>query len=394
MPVNIPTVKQTKEKCISTFESKLNQTTPLNDKAFIRVLSAILAMLHKELYNYGRERAAQNLALTASENGLDINGHEYGVIRKTAESTVLIISLPATDGTVIPANIDFVADSTKVRYYPDSSVTASGGVALITVTAENPGVIGNLNISDTLTIGTVIPGAESTATVITIVNTGAEEEVDEVYRSRVLLAKRITTGGGNKADHKIWAEEVAGVSYAFPYSGLPYGDAGTSVPGDRTVYIQADTSIDPDGIAPQSLRDEVETSLTYDFVNNVSRPPMGLDDSNLYVRSISRIELFVKITNMNFLPELETEIKSAIADALTKYFSSIKMYVDGIDIPEERNDKITKLTIATVVQAVLNSYGASAEQVVFGDDAPVTTPLANYLLNPGELAKFGGVDYA
>ena len=105
-------------------------------------------------------------------------------------------------------------------------------------------------------------------------------------------------GGGNAADYREWAQEVAGVTRAYPYSGKPVALLLESSPPDRTVYIEADTTIDPDGIAPQALLDEVRATITTDPVTGLARQPLGLTDSTLFVESISRTEFFVGISHL------------------------------------------------------------------------------------------------
>lgn len=397
MGLNIPTTEEIKNSNLANFELALNQTSPLNSKAFLRVLASVEAMNFTALFKLLSERTKQNLAITASSEDLDRIGQEYNVIRKPAEAAVLNISLPADNGTVIPATIDYKGDSNNVRYFPDSSVIAAGGEAISDVTAETLGVIGNLNIGDTLTIGTQIAGAETTATVTTpdgIVNIGAEEETDDIYRDRVSNAIRSTTGGGNAADHKIWSEEVAGVAQAYPYAGTPSSPAPgidvSSVPADRTVFIEADTSIDPDGIAPTALLDEVRISINNDPITGASRPPLGLVNSTLFVESIVRTTINVKITNLIVASEIEAQVKADISTALVLYFLSIQMFVTAIDLLSERNDLITDLTISDIVQDVLSVNGASAEEVSFNIGAG---DLDNYQLEPGELSKLGTVSY-
>lgn len=394
MALTIPTTKEIKELNLAVLELALNQTSPLNEKAFLRVLAAMEAQAYTGIYKLIAERTLQNLALTATGSDLDRIGQEYGVIRKPAEAAVLTISLPATNGTVIPATIDYVGDSNSVRYFPATSVIAAGGAAVSDVTAETLGVIGNLNVSDTLTIGTQVAGATTVATVTVILNIGAEEETDDVYRERVLNAIRSTTGGGNAADHKIWSEEVAGVKQAYPYSGTPTGPPpgidASSVPADRTVFVEADTTIDPDGIAPTSLLDEVRVSINNDPVTGASRPPLGLTDSTLFVESILRTEVDVTITGLTTPLGAETQVKADIDTALAVYFLVITMFVPAIDLPSTRNDLITELTISEIVQDVLTVNASSAESISIDVGGPVT----DYQLLEGELAKLGTTTYA
>lgn len=389
--LNISTTQAVKDRNLANLESKLGQTSPLADKAFLRVLAAMEAMNHTELYKYAAERALQNFVLTATGDDLDIAGIEFKTPRKVAEAAVLEISLPAANGTVIPASVDFIGDSNQMRYFPNAGAIAAGGVAILTVTAENVGVAGNLNVGETLSIGTQIAGAETTATVTTVNNVGTEKETDTAYRPRILAAIRTNTGGGNAADYKTWAEEVAGVYAAYPYAGKPSG-GGTSYPGDRTVYVEADTAIDPDGIAPQSLLDEVRDSLNTDPDDSESRPPLGLINATLYVESIYRTPIYVEVRSLVVSADVEAQVKSDIEDALTTYLLSIKPYLPGIDILTERNDSITDLTVSDIVQDILTANGGSAQGVGFGPSVGVFYSI--YFLNPGELTKLGGVNYA
>lgn len=393
MAQNMPSTQQSKDQNLANYESAIGQTSPVADKAFLRVQSAVEALIFTILYKYAADRAKQALAITASEDGLKNHGNQHDVPRKAAIATVLIFTLPGTNGTIIPAGTDFIGDSNGIRYFSDASATITGGIATITATAEEAGVAGNLNVSDTLTLGTQIPGAENTATVTVIDTTGAEEEVLEAWRERILFAVRATAGGNNATDYKIWAEAVEGVETAYPYSGRFFGDHLNSLPGDRTVYIEAETSIHPDGIAPGSLLDDVRDAINTDPVTSLARPLLGLSDLTLDVRSISRTSFYVEVVNLQVDADLETQVKIDIETALTTYFLSLSSFVDGIDLPQERNDLITDVTISAIVQSAITDSGGTADEVNFGT-APSVFTTTSYRLDPGELAKLGDIEYA
>ena len=403
MAYEIPTTQEAFDTFLANLEAALNQTSPLNDKAFNRVLAAMEAMGFTSLAKFAAYSVKQVLAITAFGDGLDVLGAEYGVTRKAAEATVLTATLPGTDTTVIPQTVDFVGDANGVRYFLDSAETIgtpTSGVAELTMTAETLGVIGNLQLGDTLSIGTQIAGAETVATVAVItgeteaiLNTGAEREEDEAYRVRLLDEIRSTCGGGNAADYRSWSQEVAGVTRAYPYAGKPILLLLESSPPDRTVYIEADTTIDPDGIAPQSLLDEVRDNITTDPVTGFARQPLGLTDDTLFIKSISRTPFFVQISTLAVSDDLVAKAKADIEDALTAYFVLIKPFVDGLDSVLDRNDKITDLTISDVVQDVLSANGGTANGVAFSNVSSESIP--EYQLSPGELAKLatGGITY-
>ena len=390
MALTIPTTQESTDNNIARLESALGQTAPSNDKSFLRVLAVVEALIATGLYKFGAERIKQCLALTATGDGLDVIGNEYNTPRKLSASTVLTATLPALTGTLIPATAGFIGAANGLRYYLDAAAEAVSGTVTLSMTAETPGVVGNLDIGATLTIVSGVAGAEQTATVTEITTTGADAETDTAYRPRVLFAMRATTGGSNATDHKIWAEGVAGVVRAYPFSGKPVGSVDPSYPGDRTVYVECDASIDPDGVAPTSLLDDVRAALNTDPDTGISRPTLGLTDASLYVEPINRTAVDVQITNLVAPTGMDAAVKSLVESAVALYFQTLRTYVEGVDLVQERNDQITSLTLSQVIQEVLTANGASAEQVNFsvgGTDYDI------YQLAAGELTKTGTITY-
>lgn len=391
MPLILPKTSESAARNVSNFESNLNQIVPLNDQAFLRVLSQNEALAEALLGRYAANRAKQCLAITADEDGLFDLGVQFNLPRKQAVSAQLTAEIPGTETTIIPTTIDFVSDSTGIRYFLDSQAVVSGGVAVLNLTAQTPGVIGNLSVSDTLTIGSPVAGIESTATVTIIDTIGADQEGIEAWRARILVAERAATGGGNNSDYKIWSEGVAGVKKIFSFAGKPFDSPLDSFPGDRTLYVEADETIDADGIAPQALLDSVREAVAIDPDTGLSRPPLGIEDGTLTVQSITRTSFFTRINNLVVSVDIEAATKTDIDAALTAYFKSLTSFVTGIDPPQTRNDIITAISISTTVQSILTANNASAESIIFGLSAGASLP--NHQLNPGELAKNGGVSY-
>ena len=223
MPVTIPTTAETTAQNVTNFETKIGQTIPLNDKAFVRVLSAIEGGLSTLHYKHAVDRILQNLALTATDEDLDRIGNNYGVFRVAAVAAIPEINQPAVNGTSIPAGLAYVSDSNGLRYVNNSTVVAGGGLgADLEVTCELAGEDGNLTAGDTLTISRQIVGIESTtATYVSTVTTGINRESNEVYRRRVLQEIRTVGGGGNGVDYRTWSEALAAVFRTFIFAGAP-----------------------------------------------------------------------------------------------------------------------------------------------------------------------------
>lgn len=391
MMQDVLNTQELRDANVANFENNLSQLVPLLDKAFLRVCAALEAMGQTQLVKFGVERALQNLAITATGEDLKNIGLEKDVIKNPAVATVLTATLPGTDGVVVKIRTPFTGAANGMRYYTDAAYTITGGIATMSLTAEEVGVAGNLNVSDTLSIGTQIAGAESTATVTEITTTGAEEEDQEDFRARILFAMRSSSGGSNATDHKTWAEAVSGVLTAFPYAGSPLGPI-YSTPSERTVYIESTTDIDPDGIPPESLLEDVREALNTDPETGLARYVLGITDETLYVEPIVRTQFEVTITDLIVDESFETQLKEDMSTALTLYFLSLNPFIIGIDVETEKNDLITKLTISRIVQGILETVGASATLVTFnigGDPA-----LDSYELAFGEKAKLGVITYA
>jgi len=391
MALKIPTVKEATEQNVTTFESELNQTVPLTTQAFLRVLSFIQAGSQTQLYKYGAERSLQNFALTATEIDLDRIGNEYGVARKVAVAAVLDIQIVATTGTIIGPTNSYIGDSNGVRYIPDAQGTAVDDLLDLTVTAQVTGVVGNLSVGATLTIESPVAGASSKATVTAVDTLGTERELDDSYRERILSEIRTVGGGGNAVDYRTWAEQTPGVRRAYPYAGRP---SGTSYPGERTVYIEAETSLDPDGIADQNLLDAARDYIDHDPDTEQTRTPLGLpnlDEETLWVESISRTGIYIEIRNLTVDVDVEAQLKSDIEDSLSVYFRALGPFVDGVDVEIERDDSITSISIATIVQSLFVQYGAYASGIGFGTSIGVFIDF--YQLNPGEKAKLEQITY-
>ena len=392
MAFQIPTTQEIFDAALANIEGRINQTSPLLQRAFNRVISAAIALVITGLYKYGAERAAQSLAVTATGSDLENIGADRGINIQDAVAAVITADLPGTNGTVIPATASFTAASNGLRYFPDASVVVSGGVAALSLTCEQTGAVGNLEVSDTFSIGAQIAGASSVATVTGTTTTGADKEQQETYRASVLTAQRVTTGGGNYADYRIWSEETPGVRRAYPYAGRPIGDPEVTEPPERTVYVEAQIAIDPDGIAPPSLLDDVRDTITTDPITGFERQPMGLTDDTLFVESITRLGVFVEVQDLAVDPTKEVQAKQDIEDALDLYFSSVLMFVIGLDFEGDRNDTLSIASIGGVVDDALRTTGGSISSVRFGFTASFLE--TRYQLQPGELVKTDTISYA
>jgi uncharacterized phage protein gp47/JayE len=379
-----PTTQQLIDQHLVTLESSLNQESPLNDKAFLRVLAVLLGMDSTQLRKYGQQRAAQSLALTATQGDLDILGRNFGVFRKLATSARFTATITGTNGVIIQTLSVFIGESNSVEYSPDANVTVSGGAATLELTALQQGVAGNLVVGDRLNIVSQIAGIAGFATVATVVTIGTDRETDDDYRVRVLDEIRTVGGGSNSADYRRWAQEVPGVARAYPYSG--------TVPGERVVYVQCTTDIDPDGIAPPAMIDDVRTSIITDPITGRARQALGSINSLLEVDPVFVTPVIFEVRGLTIPGALAQDARDAIEIAIAEYAASCRPFVDGLDSEIDRNDVVTSVAVAAAVNEVLRSFGGFAASIGIG--FVIGSYLNSIQLAPGELIKVAQVRYA
>jgi hypothetical protein len=391
MPYNVPSISELVQRNISNIESSLNTKTPPAEKAFNSVLAVTEGMNDKQLYAYAADLARENLALTASEEGLAKLGEEYGVYRvqPSAWEGRALFDMP--DGMTLFLGTSFIS-ANGLQYQAGASATAPfsvpGSGVLVDIACEEAGPSGNLSVNDTLTIQTPIAGAGRTARITETVKLGTPIEDLEIYHQRVLDAIRSDGGGGNSSDLRSWAQAVPGVRRAYPFSGerTVYVEC---LPGERTVYVECLPDINSEGVPPQSLLDLVRAALLADPDTGVSREILGLTGDTLYVKPITRTGLYVTVDGMKITSGNMGDAEQAVRQAMEALFKTFRPFVQGLDPDFERMDCITASIIAREAQNVLDAYGGTAQNVLFG-----TSPgsyLGKYDLKRGECVKLAGL---
>lgn len=400
MAISIPTTQQLIDTFVSAFESKLGQTVPLLERSFISVLARVLAISDTGLYKYAANRILQSLAITATGDNLDLIGDNYGVYRIAGTAAEINVTLTGDTASTLPQAADFIADNSGVRYYPETDVTFDdlpvAGQETFTIISESIGTTGNAVSGDTFTLTSPITGLSSVATYTSTEAAGQDRETDSAYRRRILDEIRTVGGAGNGVDYRRWGEQSSNVARVYPYSGKPVdGSEGlTDEPGDRTVYVEAVTTyITGDRTADATLLAEVRSLITTDPDTGLERVPLGCPDNTLFVKSIANQDIWVTITNLtaNGTTPL-VDIKADIEAALDDYLLELAPYVEGVDVEVDRNDRLTDLSIARIVQQILIDLNGTATAITFSLTEGGASA-GSYTVPQGYLTQLGGVDY-
>jgi hypothetical protein len=358
------------------------------------------------LYAFAADRARANLAITASEEDLEVKGEEYNVPRRMATAWRGKISLDLDAGVTLYLGTVFTSANGRNYETTQTAIGGSGAPAIISIACKEGGPGGNLSAGDTLTIQSPAEGAGRTAAVTAVDKMGLEKEGVEDYRLRVLDAIRGGSGGTGGAvddatgtteidvpacvtssDYRLAAEAVGGVARAYPFSGPPEGSGLVPVPGQRVVYIECSRDIDPDGIPPQSLLDIVRAALITDPATGLSREALGAPTGPdlLFVEPIIRTGLYVTVVNMTVIGSARAAAETAVTNAVRDIIAKFAPFVQGLDAEFDRKDEITNANISREIQNALDVFGGTAESVYFNDSP--TGGLGSMTLAPNQKLK-------
>lgn len=379
----IPTTQECVDSSLAIIESKLGVTVPEYDKAFLRVVAVALGMTKADLYKFGVQRHKQVLALTATGEDLTELGAEYSVIRKAEQKCILNIAVMAAVGTPINRSVVFQSEENGMYYFPIQDFVATAGVTLIQVRAEFAGPLGKLAVGSVLYTVSEYDGIGNGAPVSSVDTEGSYEETDEELRSRILDEIQTVGGGSNLADYRTWGQQTPNVYRIDPYSGsLPWED---SLPGERSIWVEATTAYDPDGFADVALLTAVRQYISYDPVTLLGRPCLGSTDDTLFIRTIVRNPVYFTVRGLAVESTKMLACQTAITSVLDTETRAMRPFILGLDAEVFRNDVMTSAWASKRVQRVVEAFGG----YVAGVDVALQPGVlvGSYTMDPGERLK-------
>src|SRR5262245_27967721 len=190
MPWTTPTLRQVREMIRDDITASLYGAAFIGNNV-LRVMADAMAGLAHHVLRYIDWLALQLLPLTAEHEWLDRHGDIWlvnadgSIGRKMAtfaEGSVLFTSPVA--GIVIPAGTQL--EGIGITYETTlEAVTASSGSVDVPVRALDPGVVGNADAGEFLSVSTVIVGVDDNVEVVSLTG-GTDTENDDDLRIRVL----------------------------------------------------------------------------------------------------------------------------------------------------------------------------------------------------------------
>ncbi|TCK39640.1 putative phage protein gp47/JayE [Paraburkholderia sp. BL8N3] len=258
MPFSRPSLTDLKAQVAADVQANLSGVSALLRNSVLRVITVVQAGLAYLHYGYLDWIAKQAVPWTATDEYLVGWGALKNVFQKPATSASGTAVFNGASGTVIPAAATVVrGDSRTYSVQADATVGGTGTVT-VTLTDTETGAAGNCDVGTALSLGTSIPGIQSTGVAATAFVGGADVESTEAFQARVIAAYQASPQGGDKDDYVTWATAISGVSRAWC---LPNG-FGT---GTVVVYFMMDDAEAVHGGFPQGTNgvatDETRTAV-------------------------------------------------------------------------------------------------------------------------------------
>lgn len=401
MPTSIPTTQQISDNILSQMEVSLGKAAPFLPRMFIRPLAKALAAVFVLLYKFGGFIFLQMFVQTASWDPVQIGSRiirplvEWGRLIGAGDPTAATQAEISATVTVLnqvgslPAGSQLIGALNQITYISTAAVLLDAPTVTVPCRAvadpadpdsNGSGAVGNLDPGDALQFANPLKDVGRDAVVLTLDTTGADGETEQDYRQRVIDRFQAQPQGGAYADYRLWGAEVAGVRQIYPYTGAP---------GQVDVFVEADTSIDPDGIPPQSLLDEVLASIELNEDGIATRR-----NANAYVNSlpIFRTGFTVEVLGLT-VPSGLAAVKAEITAAIELYFRNREPFVDGLTIPP-RLDRLRKNDLVAIVSEIVNNNNGQFTDVDFEKNTIPGFPIQIYNLAQGETVDATAVNYA
>tara|TARA_R110001632_G_scaffold139861_2_gene255709 strand:- start:452 stop:1633 length:1182 start_codon:yes stop_codon:yes gene_type:complete len=392
MAVTIPTTNQLYLDILTDLESNLGVSIPLFGKSFLRALAAVQTAKIKLIYLSLGDIQKNIFVDLADSTSIGGTLERFGVVKLgrlpfPATAGTYNVTITGEVGAVIPVNTTFKSNdnalSSSKLFILDNEYTLVSTTDTILLRALEAGLESQLNVGDNLTSTAPIALADSVVVVSQEVTIPLNSEDLEVYRKKCIEAFQTEPQGGAATDYRLWSADAQGVQRVYPYAKSGYAN-------EISLYVEATLSDSSDGKGTPTAQilSDVKDVVNFDPdtskpLNDRGRRPLGV--FNIDYLPVSVVNVDITITGYQ---DLTPEKQTAISSELTILISSIRPFVAGADVYENKQDVISTNNITyAIYEAVNNSIFSSVTVSVGGTD------ISSYAFELGEIPYFNTISY-
>ncbi|GJG92828.1 baseplate J/gp47 family protein [Cupriavidus pauculus] len=215
MPFARPTLTQLRKNVAADIAANLVGSDPQLRFSNLNIMGTAQAGLAHLHYGYLDWIAKQAVPYTATGEYLEAWGALKGVYRKDATASGGSVILIGEVGKTIAAGAKVVRGDGETYVVQVSVTVGADRTATVLVVDQATGAQGNCAAGTVLSLSMPIDGVQANGTAATAFTGGADVELDDDFRVRVLDAFQSPAEGGNADDYVKWATAVPGVTRAW-----------------------------------------------------------------------------------------------------------------------------------------------------------------------------------
>lgn len=372
MAISVPKLVEIRDSIINDLKAKLGITASVFGKNFLYIFAGVLAGKLR-LFYLTTAQVQKNIAPDlADQETLERWGRiKLGRNPNPALAGEYNCIFTGSIGAVIKASTTFKSNDNSsnagVLLILDNEVTLASTSEVIELRSLELGSASALIVGDQLTATSPIVNVESIIEVDTIQTTPLDAESTEDYRVKVVESERLETQGGASSDFRLWSYDANGVRRSYPFA-----KSGESAVVDLFIEVAVADSTDGKGSAPQTVLDEVNEVIELDPdttkpLEERGRRPLGVFDVD--TQSVTPSDVVISISG---LTDTSANIVTLINDALESYMDTVRPFVSGADVIENRNDTLNISRLSNVVVSAIpdNILFNSLAFSVAGVDTP------------------------
>lgn len=285
------------------------------------VLSRTQAGFAFGMYGYLDWFALQGVPFTATDEFLEAWAAFKGILRLDATAATGPVVFTGVINAVLPDSTPVTRSDGFAFQTVGAATIANNGSLTTTVVATTLGAAGNTAMGTQFSLGNSVVNITANGTAAAALTGGADQEIDDSLRARMLLAFAEPASGGDANDYVQWALAVPGITRAWCN---PNGfGAGTVV-----VYVMLDNSESAyngfpqgaNGVAAAETRD-LETFATGDQLA-VANAIFPLQPVTALVYVCAPIPLPINFNFVTLSPN-SAAMRALIASALAALFLRI-----------------------------------------------------------------------
>lgn len=313
-----PTLSDLQERVRQDLNARLPGADSRLRRSNIGVVAKVQAGLAHLVYGRLDFISKQVIPDSAEAQFLERWADIFGVTRKAAERAAGTIRFAGTEGAAIPIGTK-AQTADRVIYRTTAAAVIAGGQATVAAEAEEPGATSNNVALVLLNLVSAVPGIVATATIADDMVGGADEELDDDLRARLLFEIQKPPHGGSQDDYVRWALEVPGVTRAW-CSGNEFGP-GTVVVRFMMDRVRLDQQGIPTGDSYPTYTDDLK--LVADHI-----APLRPVTASVFV--VAPIAKPIDVTIKGLSPDTPV-VRAAVEDELRDLF--LRSAQPGMAIP-------------------------------------------------------------